>query len=132
MEEIALFTKTFHKKFKPRFKGKFTKTYNKWKPERFCYGCGSKDRFVYECPYPRKRGAKDKSKDRKRKIYFKSDYKEKPSWVCPIASTPPMMKITRMPWNGRYGYCFFKLTSRKHSTDKGFIIKFNASKNFID
>jgi hypothetical protein len=55
----------------------YNKSYSRPKPERFCYGCARKDHFIRECLDPKKIGDKDKSKDKKRKIYFKSDKKEK-------------------------------------------------------
>jgi hypothetical protein len=95
MEEIALLIKTFHKRFKPRLKGKFTKRYSKSEPERFFYVCESNDHFIHECSDPKKRGDKDKSKDKKRKIYFKSDKKEKAFLGMPDCSAPPPMKTKK-------------------------------------
>lgn len=84
--QIELFTKTFHKRFKPRPRTNFTKSYSKPDPERFCYGCGSKDHVILKCPDPKKRGDKDKGKDKTKKIYFKSDKKEKALFGMPCCS----------------------------------------------
>jgi hypothetical protein len=78
--------------------------------------CESNDHFIHECSDPKKRGDKDKRKDKKRKIYFKSDKKEKAFLGMPDCSNSSSDEDEEEEHHGMVGVAIASSSSPQAST----------------